>query len=109
MGLTTLARLGIGSQQKQNGMMNSKVGVLPQALVLLHLPLNCPWRASAAAAMVRSSMSVPSASIGVLQLAARMLAASSSVAAMPAWSPTSEQSESLYVALRIDTLISEAI
>ena len=65
----------------------------------------CPWRATVITAMVRSTMSVPTATIGVIQLAARMLATSSSIAAMPSCSPTIEQSASLYVALRIDTLI----
>jgi hypothetical protein len=50
-------------------------------------------------------MSVPSATIGVIQLAARLLAASSSIAAMPSWTPATEQADALYVALRIDTLI----
>ena len=71
--------------------------------------LNCPWRASASAAMVRSPMSGPAASIGAVQLAARMLATSTSLAAMPAWAPAFEQTEALFVALRIDTLISVAI
>jgi hypothetical protein len=43
----------------------------------------CPWRATATTAMVRSTMSVPTATIGVIQLAARMLATSTSIAAMP--------------------------
>ncbi len=63
--------------------------------------LNCPWRATAASAMVRSTMSVPTATIGAVQLAARMLAASASVAALPTWPPTIELTDSLYVALRI--------
>ena len=71
--------------------------------------LNCPWRASATPAMVRSTLSVPTATIGAVQLAARMLAASASVAAVPACTPTVERAGSLYVALRIDTLISVAI
>jgi hypothetical protein len=86
-------------------MPNAQVGVLTQALVLLHRPLNCPWRASAAAALVRSTLSVPAAAIGVIQLAARMLATSASVAALPACSPPAERAEALFAALRIDTLI----
>ena len=76
---------------------------------LLHLRLSCLWRASAITAMVRSSMSVPSATIGAVQLAARMLAASTSIVAMLTCTPTFEQAEALFVALRIDTLIREAI
>ena len=77
---------------------------MPQ--VLWPLRLNCPWRAcAAAAAMVRSTISVPAASIGAVQLAASMLATSTSIAALPACTPTFEPTDSLYVALRIDTLI----
>ena len=54
--------------------------------------------------MVRSTMS-EAATIGVLQLAARMLASSTSVAALPSWVTSTEITASLYVALRIDTLI----
>ena len=43
----------------------------------------CPWRATVITAMVRSTMSVPTATIGAVQLAARMLATSTSIAAMP--------------------------
>jgi hypothetical protein len=50
-------------------------------------------------------VSVPTAAIGVVQLAARMLAASTSIAAMPTWTPPTELAGALYVALRIDTLI----
>ena len=78
-------------------------------MALLPLPLNCPWRATAPTAMVRSSLSVPTAAIGVIQLAPRLLAASTSGAAVPACTPATEHSATLYVALRIDTLISEAI
>ena len=72
---------------------------------LLPLRLNCPWRATVIAAMVRSSMSVPAAIIGAVQLAARMLAASTSIAAMPTCTPAIERTAALYVALRIDPLI----
>jgi hypothetical protein len=53
-------------------------------------------------------MSGPSATIGVEQLAARMLGASTSIAALPTWAPSpaaTERTGPLYVALRIDTLI----
>jgi len=46
--------------------------------------LNCLCRATASTAMVRSSVSVPSASIGLVRLAAPVPASSTSVAAMPA-------------------------
>jgi hypothetical protein len=73
---------------------------------LLPLRLNCPWRASAASAMVRSAMLGPWASIGAVRLMAPYHATSTSIAVpMPVWTPTFEQSDSLYVALRIDTLI----
>ena len=66
--------------------------------------LSCPWRAGVIAAVVRSTMSVPSATFGAVQLAARLLA-TSSLAAMPSWAPALGRSEAQYVALRIDTLI----
>ena len=70
-----------------------------QALLARHL--DCPWRATASAATVRSTMSVPPATIG----AAPVRATSGSIAAMPVCTPTIEQAGSLCVALRIDTLI----
>ena len=85
--------------------MKDKRGPAPTLQALWARRLNCPWRVTASTAMVGSAMSVPTATIGVIQLAARMLATSSSIAAMPTFSPTAEQPESLYVALRIDTLI----
>ena len=42
---------------------------------LLPLRLNCPWRATAATAMVRSAMLGPTASIGAVRLAAPIRAA----------------------------------
>ena len=65
---------------------------------LLPLRLNCPWRASAAA-VVRSSVSV-SAAIGAVQLAARALATSTSIAAVPSLATSSGLAGALYVALR---------
>jgi hypothetical protein len=102
---TTLALLGIGYQQTQNWIINDLHGLSTPHQVQLHLRLNCPWRAAASAAMVRSAMSVPAAAIGVIQLAARVLAASASIAAMPTCTPTAEPADTLCVALRIDTLI----
>ena len=72
---------------------------------LLPLRLNCPWRALAAAAMVRSTMLGPTAAIGAVRLAAPIRAACSLVAALPSWAPTIERTGALYVALRIDPLI----
>ena len=72
---------------------------------LLPLRLNCPWRAAAATAMVRSTMLGPSAAIGAVRLAAPIRAACSLVAAMPTCTPAFERTGALYVALRIDTLI----
>ena len=64
--------------------------------------LNCPWRAAAATAMVRSTIPVTGATIGAVQLAARMLASSTSIAmAAKAFSPAVGQADTLYVALRI--------
>lgn len=72
--------------------------------------LNCPWRASAAPAMVRSALSVHSAAILAVRLALPVRAPSASgMASMPIWTPATEQAEDLFVALRIDKLISEAI
>ena len=72
--------------------------------------LNCSWRATASTpAVVRSAMSVPAATIGAVRLAAPVRAASASIAAMPIWTPPADPTGTLFVALRIDTLISEAI
>jgi hypothetical protein len=81
---------------------------MPQ--VLLHLPLNCPWRATAATALVRSPLSVPKAAIGAVMLILSIPVTYSSIALLPPeWPPTPVGSGVLYVALRIDMLISEAI
>ena len=72
---------------------------------LLPLRLNCPWRATATTAVVRSAMLGPTSTIGAVRLAAPVRAACSLVAAVPAWPPTIERTDSLCVALRIDTLI----
>jgi hypothetical protein len=50
----------------------------------LPLRLSCPWRATAATAVVRSAMLLPRAAIGAARLAVRMLAAGTSIAAMQA-------------------------
>ena len=82
-----------------------------QAWAPLLLRLNCPWRAPTAAAMVRSTMLGPSASIGAVRLVVPTHATSSSAAAVPAWTPTTEQAGSLFVALRIkkNTLPNEKV
>ena len=72
---------------------------------LLPLRLNCPWRASAAAAVVRSAVLGPSATIGAVRLAAPFRATCTLIAAVPPWTPAFERTGALYVALRIDTLI----
>ena len=72
---------------------------------LLPLRLNCPWRATATTAMVRSSMLGQSAPIGVVQLVAPPHASSSSTVPLPIWTTTLARSDSLCVVLRIDTLI----
>jgi hypothetical protein len=66
---------------------------------LLPLRLNCPWRASATSAVVRSAVSVPSAAIGAVQLAARELATSTSIA-VPSLATSSGLAGALFVALR---------
>ena len=66
-------------------------GLLPHCL-------NCPWRASATSAMVRSSMSVPMAAIGAVRLLVSIRISLTSLAAMPACTATSEQTDSLCVA-----------
>ena len=73
-------------------------GLLPQRL-------NCPWRATATAAVVRSTMSVLVATIGAVRLMVSVRRTYTSVAAIPAWATTTEQTDSLCAALRIDTLI----
>ncbi len=40
-------------------------------LVLLPHPLNCPWRAAASTAVVRSALSVTTATIGAVRLVVR--------------------------------------
>ena len=88
-------------------MPNAQVGALIIMMQgLLPLRLNCPWRATVMAAMVRSTVSVYRATIGAVQLAARMLATSASLASVPAWTPPIERTDSLYVALRINTFAS---
>ena len=69
---------------------------------LLPPRLNCPWRATASAAMVRSTVSVPAATIGAVRLVALTRASSSSTTAMPTWSTTAERTEPLCVASRIN-------
>ncbi len=64
--------------------------------------LNCPWRATAAAAMVRSTMSVPTATIGAVRLVALSRASSTSTASMPTWATAPERAETLCVASRIN-------
>ena len=72
---------------------------------LLPLRLNCPWRAAAATAMVRSALLGPSATIGAVRLTAPIRATCTLIAAMPTCTPSVGQADSLSVALRIDTLI----
>ena len=43
----------------------------------------CPWRATATTAMVRSTMLVPTATIGAVRLIASVRSASASIAALP--------------------------
>jgi len=59
--------------------------------------------------MVWSAMVVPTASIGAVRLVVLILATLASIAALPALTPTTERAGTLFVALRIDTLISAAI
>ena len=73
--------------------------------MLLPQRLNCPWRATATTAMVRSSMSVPLATIGAVRFMVSIRTTFSSIAAMPSWTATSERAVPLCAALRIDTLI----
>ena len=88
-------------------MPNAQVGVVVIIIEqgLLPLRLDCPWRASAASAVVRSALLGPSATIGAVRLAAPLRAACTLIAAMPTWAPAIERTDSLCVALRIDILI----
>ena len=70
---------------------------------LLPPRLSCLWRATANTAVVRFTMSAPTATIGAVRLAVPIHAASASSAAMPAWAVTTEQAVTLCAALRIDT------
>jgi hypothetical protein len=72
--------------------------------VLLQHHLNCPWRAAAAAAMVRSAMWGPSATIGAVTPTS-----STSTAAVPTCSASTEQAGSLCVASRISAELVEAL
>ena len=102
MALTTLARVVTGCQQKQNGKQKKQLGVLTTQPVLLPRRLNCPWQATAATAMVRSAMWVPSASIGLVPWMVPTRGTCTSAAAMPAWAAATGRSATLCVALRID-------
>ena len=99
--------MGIDYQQKQNGKLSVQAGAA--TILILPVPLlprlSCPWRATAATAVVRSAMLVTAATVGAVRLAAPIRATSTSSAAMPTWAATPEQAGSLCVALRIDTLI----
>ena len=68
----------------QNWTQNAQVGVATTAQEPLLPRLSCPWRAAATSAVVRSSMLVPTATIGAVRLAAPVRASSTSAAAMPA-------------------------
>ena len=61
----------------------------------------CPQRATAIALMARSTMLAPTATIGQVRLVAPMLGTSTSIAAIATSTPTTEQTETLFVALRI--------
>jgi len=66
--------------------------------------LNCPWQATATAAMVRSTVWVPAASIGLVPWMVQARGACTSTAALPSWAASSGRTDSLCVALRnIDT------
>ena len=69
---------------------------------LLPLHLNCPWRATASTAMVRSTMLSPTAAIGAVRLVAPSQATSSSSVPMPLYTPAIARTDSLCVALRIE-------
>ena len=67
----------------------------------LLIRLNCLWRATATSAMVRSAMSVPTATIGAVRLASPIRASCTSTASMPILATPAEHMETLFVALRI--------
>jgi len=69
---------------------------------LLPHRLNCPWRAAAAAAVVCSSMSAPTAAIGRVPLVISSHGAWASIAAQQRCIATNGRTDSLCVALRID-------
>ena len=88
-------------------MPNAQVGVVVIIIEqgLLPLRLDCPWRAFATSAVVRPTMLGPSATIGAVRLAAPVRATCTLIAPLPTWTPAIERTDSLSVALRIDTLI----
>ena len=72
---------------------------------LLPHRLNCPLPAAATAAMVRSTLLAPTASIGQVQWMVPTHGACSSTAAVPTWAATTARPGTLCVALRIDPFV----
>lgn len=68
------------------------------------LRLNCPWRATATSAMVRSTLRVHAATIGRVRRVVPVPATSASVASMPSWTLSPVQTDLQYVALRISSV-----
>jgi len=69
--------------QIQKLMLNAQVGGNKTAQALFPPRLSCPWRASAPTAMVRSAVSVPTATIGAVRLVVPVHAPWASTAAVP--------------------------
>jgi hypothetical protein len=76
---------------------------MPQGL--LPHRLNCRWPATAASVLDRSAVWAASASIGPVRLVALSLATWTSIVAVPTWTRAIGPTVSLFVALRIDTLM----
>ena len=109
MELIILARVVIVYQIVQNGRKKSQVGLVMMQTVLLLHHCHCLWRATATTAEVRIVVLVTKARIGAVRLMANGLTITALTAAMPACSAAVELTATLCVALRTDTLISEAI
>ena len=83
MVLTTLALVDTAYLPLQSSMPNERVGALTTASVLLLPRLSFPWRAAASTSMVRSHLSVRTATIGAVRLMAPNRTTLTSTGALP--------------------------
>ena len=105
MVLTIRVHQAIGYPRKRSGTPRETVGAVVTQRGLLTPRSNCPFRATAAAAVVRSSLLAPTAAIGRLPFPVLSRGACTSVAAMPTWAATTGRTASLSAALKSQMLI----